>query len=312
INGRGDALAQWGPLEPAEDMEPAARVSLAPPLDTWRLLYYPSPTRQAGFMQRSARWSLALGWGGLALAVVGLAFYFYRESDREMRDAAQRVTFVTQVSHELKTPLTNIRLYAELLDQDLEEEEFDGPRRRVAIIVSEAQRLSRLIRNILTFSRQRRGKLSVHPVEMSLDAVVENMVEQFRPALASVDIDVELKLDAPEASKADPDTIDQIVANLLSNVEKYAADGGHVAISTHQDETTSSLVVTDRGPGIPPSHRDRIFQPFYRISDRLADGVTGTGIGLALSAELARKNGGELRLRPTAKGASFELVVQRA
>ncbi|MEM7677858.1 MAG: HAMP domain-containing sensor histidine kinase, partial [Myxococcota bacterium] len=312
INGRGDTLAQWGPLEPDDNMVPAARVSLASPLDTWRLLYYPSPNRQAGFMQRSARWSLAFGWGALALAVVGLAFYFYRESDREMRDAAQRVTFVTQVSHELKTPLTNIRLYAELLDRDLEEEEAEGPRRRVAIIVSEAQRLSRLIRNILTFSRQRRGKLTVNPVSMGLNAVVENMVEQFRPALAAVDIEVDLTLAAGQPTFADPDTVDQVVANLLSNVEKYAADGGHVAVATRQDETTSYLTVTDRGPGIPEGHRDRVFLPFYRVSDRLADGVTGTGIGLALSAELARKNGGTLRLLSSTRGAVFELALPRA
>lgn len=310
VNGRGEPLAQWGELEPAPGAVASARVSLRPPWDAWRLLYHPSPDQQARFMAGSVRWSLGLGLGAFSLSLIGLAIYFYRESDREMREAAQRVTFVTQVSHELKTPLTNIRLYAELLERDLDED-ADKPRQRVGIIVSEAQRLSRLINNILTFSRQRRGNLTVAVRPIGLDGLVEGMVEQFRPALTTVGIHVALSLDAPHPTRADPDTVDQILANLLSNVEKYAAQGGWVSVSTRQEAGESIVVVRDRGPGISKEHRERIFQPFYRISDRLADGVTGTGIGLALSAELARKNGGTLRLRPSDEGACFELRLPR-
>ena len=310
-NGRGDAIAQWGPFEPDEAAVPAAWVGLAPPWDAWRLVYHSSPTGRAGFTAGSVRWSLGLGLGALTLSLLVLAVYFYRESDREMRGAAQRVTFVTQVSHELKTPLTNIRLYAELLERDLDDE-AERPRQRVATIVSEAQRLSRLISNILTFSRQRRGKLTVTPRTVELDRLVEGMVEQFRPALVSVGLELEVETNAPEPTSADPDTVDQIVANLLSNVEKYAASGGWVGITTRQDVDTSYVTVRDRGPGISSEHRERVFQSFYRISDRLSDGVTGTGIGLALSAELAKLNGGRLRLVPSDEGASFELSLPRA
>ena len=311
LNGRGEAMAQWGPLEPDPGAVAAARVSLEPPWDAWRLTYHPSPAMQAGFFSGSVRWSLGLGLGALMLSLLGLAVYLYRESDREMRDAVQRVTFVTQVSHELRTPLTNIRLYAELLDRDLEEE-AEGPRQRVATIVSEAQRLSRLISNILTFSRHRRGNLAVSARPVALDRLVEGMVDQFRPALSSGNIEIEVTFDAPGLTLADPDTVDQIVANLLSNVEKYAGAGGWVGLSTRQDAQHSILTIQDRGPGIGREHRDRVFQPFYRISDRLSDGVTGTGLGLALSAELARKNGGALRLVPTEQGACFELILRRA
>ncbi len=310
-NGRGDAVAQWGTFEPLTDAVAAARVPLAPPWDGWRLEYHPSPAGKAGFLAGSVRWTLGLGLGALTIGLLGIAVYLYRESDREMRDAAQRVTFVTQVSHELKTPLTNIRLYAELLERDLDEES-ERPRQRVATIVSEAQRLSRLISNILTFSRQRRGKLTVTPRPVALDGLVGGMVEQFQPALTAGGMQVELRLDAPEPTLANPDTIDQIVANLLSNVEKYAASGEWVEVSTRQDQSHSYVVVRDRGPGISVEHRDRIFQPFYRVSDRLSDGVTGTGIGLALSADLAQKNGGRLRLVADAAGACFELSLRRA
>ena len=313
LNGRGEVVAQWGLFDPPEDAVAAAQVPLSPPWSAWRLLYFPSPSQQAGFLAGSYGWSLGLGLTTLMLSLLGLAIYFYRESDREMRDASQRVTFVTQVSHELKTPLTNIRLYAELLDRDLEDTEADdGTRHRLAIIVSEAQRLSRLISNILTFSRQRRGRLTVSPQRVALDPMVRGMIEQFRPALAASGIEVELELDAPEPTFADPDTVDQIIANLLSNVEKYAAAGAWVRVSSMQTAEATMITVADRGPGIAPEHRDRIFQPFYRISDRLSDGVTGTGIGLALSAELARKNRGTLILVPADHGACFELRLPRA
>ena len=310
VGERGLAVVQWGPMEPEQSAEPAARIALSPPWDALRLAYYPSPTHQANFVGGSARWSLGLGLFAVILSVVGLAIYFYRESDREMREAAQRVTFVTQVSHELKTPLTNIRLYAELLDRDLDDE-AEGARRRVATIVSEAQRLSRLISNILTFSRQRRGKLSVSPRAVAVDGLVESMVDQFRPALEASEIAVEIDLSASEPTLADPDTVDQILANLLSNVEKYASEGRWVRVATTQDDRYTHIDVEDRGPGISADHAERVFLPFYRISDRLSDGVTGTGIGLALSAELARKNGGRLGLVPTERGARFRLSLPR-
>ena len=314
MGGRGVAIAQWGPLEPESGAKPAARVALGPPWDAWWLEYYPSEKEQAGFRGPSALWTWGPGLGALVVSLLLLAVYFYRESDREMREAAQRVTFVTQVSHELKTPLTNIRLYAELLDRDLElfdDEDDSSARSRLATIVTEAQRLSRLISNILTFSRQRRGKLTVTPQPFDLDARVRGMVEQFGPALTACDVDVEVEWAAPAPTHADKDSVDQIVANLLSNVEKYAAGGGWLGVRTRQDEAHSYVEVADLGPGIPKEHRERVFLPFYRVSDRLSDGVTGTGIGLALSAELARKNGGSLALVPSERGTVFRLTLPR-
>ena len=135
----------------------------------------------------------------------------------------RRVGFVNQVSHELRTPLTNIRLYAELLERRLDEDEEN--RSYLDIIVAECARLSRLIGNVLTFARRSRGALTVHPVEGSVDETLRSVADQFRPSFEAKGMEIALDLDAPRPFAFDPDAVEQIVGNLLSNVEKYAAAG---------------------------------------------------------------------------------------
>lgn len=305
---RGSPIHQWGPYEPSAGEHPVAQAAVPYPLSAWQLWHYASPAQKQAFFAGTLKLNLILGLSAVALALIAMAAYIYREYARKMRDATERVTFVTQVSHELKTPLTNIRLYAELLENDLFDED-DKVHRRLSVIIAESQRLTRLINNILTFSKNQRGSLDVHKAWISLDEVVRAVADQFGPALDAKGIERVLSTAAPEPVYADADLIGQIVANLLSNVEKYAASGRWVEIATEQREGSAMVRVTDRGPGIATAHREAVFRPFYRVSDKLADGVTGTGIGLAIARELARVHGGELRLLATASGACFELTI---
>ncbi len=308
VDSKGDIVYQWGPHEIEEREEPIVSLPLTYPLNAWRLEYFASPEQRTTLLGASFRFSLLLGLCAVALALFGVAFYFYREYSRRMRDAAQRVSFVTQVSHELKTPLTNIRLYAELLEDDLDEDDEKGAN-RASVIVSECERLTRLIENILAFSKQARGKLAVSRSRVDIDEVVAAAVAQFEPAFAAREVRCELNLDAREPVRVDPDAVGQIVSNLLSNVEKYAAGGKLVKVETRQADGRTFVTVADRGPGISRAHRERVFAPFYRASDKLTDGVTGTGIGLAIARELARINGGELELVEARAGACFRLTL---
>jgi signal transduction histidine kinase len=310
VDSRGDAVHQWGPFEGAAGAKAASERRLPYPLDGYRLGYHLAPARGEALLGGSTPLGAAAGLGGLVLALLGLAVYAYRESSRQMREAAQRVTFVTQVSHELKTPLANIRLYAELLEADLEEE--PGPRGRVGIIVSESQRLARLIDNILVFAKVRRGTHRVTPAPMAMDDAVGRVLTQFGPALATRGITPEVSLEAPAPSVADPDAVEQILANLVSNVEKYGAAGGALIVRTRQADGWTRVVVGDRGPGIPAAARGRVFEPFFRVSDRLSDAVTGTGIGLAIARTLAEECGGRLILLDERPGAWFALEVPAA
>ncbi len=305
VDSRGDPVQLWGPYEPAKGVQPSARLRLRHPLEGLNLHYYLSPTRDSALRGASTPWGTAFGIFAVFGVIFGLGLYAYRESSRHVREALQRVNFVTQVSHELKTPLSNIRLYAELLEDELEED--DPATKRVGIIISESQRLARLIDNVLVFAKVRRGTHRVEAVAMCVDDAVSRVLEQFGPALDVKGIKVEVDLGAAEACFADPDAVEQVVANLVSNVDKYGATGGVLIVRTSQDAKFTRVVVGDRGPGIKSPARARIFEPFYRVSEELSDGVTGTGIGLAIANELAAETGGQLTLLNEAPGAWFEL-----
>jgi signal transduction histidine kinase len=312
---KNDALAKWSSTdsEPgggADRARPIASVSLAHPLDFLRLEYVPSESERGALAGRTFHLGMMLGVLAVLLALSLLAIYFYRESTRELRDAAERVSFVTQVSHELKTPLTNVRLYAELLEETLDDSDREA-KRRLGVIISESQRLGRLINNILTFSKHRQNKLQIHEAPVVIDEVVEGVLEQFGPLLEAKGIEKRMKLAAPTPMLGDKDALGQILANLFSNVEKYAAGGRILEVESREDKACATVTVRDRGPGIPAVHRGRIFEPFYRVSDRLADGVTGTGIGLTIARELARLHGGDLALVGSNQGAAFELMLPK-
>ena len=243
----------------------------------------------------------------VAALLAGLAFIFHRESSRELREASERVGFVNQVSHELRTPLTNIRLYAELLQRRLDDDDENGS--YLEIIVAESGRLSRLIGNVLSFARRDRGALTIYPVEGLVDDTLRSVVDQFRPSLEGKGIEISLDLAAARPFRFDPDAVEQVVGNLLSNVEKYAGGGKTVEIASRQSGMKTVVRVADHGPGIPAGREEAVFEPFVRLSDRLTEGVSGTGIGLAIARELARLHGGELRLLATEVGACFELEL---
>jgi signal transduction histidine kinase len=245
----------------------------------------------------------------VAFVVIVVGLYLYHEYSRDMRDAAQRLTFVTQVSHELKTPLTNIRLYAELLEGRLPEDQ-PRSRRHIGVIVNESQRLSRLINNILTFARQRRSTIKLRPSSLQISDVIDRIAEQFQPSLEAKGFQVEITSDETMKVMADVDAVEQILGNLLSNVEKYASDGQWVSIRCFRNtDDAVHIEVQDRGPGIPSSKQAEIFQPFVRCSDKLSDGVSGTGIGLTIARDLAWMQGGDLVLISGKDGTCFRLTL---
>ena len=314
IDAAGRALYQWGAAEPEEDATPDVEMAVSEPLGAWRLEYYASSSVAGAALGGSSAWRGAAPAALLALGVLALAVYFYREQAREMREASQRVSFVNQVSHELKTPLTNIRMYAELLDQDVRAREPDEESGRLTryldVIVFESQRLSRLIGNVLSFSRSQRETLELHPKPGVADEVIRRVIDQFQPALAAKGIEVRFTPGAPESLDLDADALEQILGNLMSNAEKYAASGGLIEVVSQQQGKRVDITVQDSGPGLSPSEGRRIFEPFYRVHNSLTEGVSGTGIGLAISRQLARLHGGDLTLEPSEKGARFRLTIQ--
>jgi signal transduction histidine kinase len=303
----GGLIYQWGSFE-AGDGSLVASLAPRSPLRAWSLEYHAPAAAFGSAVAGGFLISLLAGLALLGASVIGLATYLHREQSRESREAARRVSFVNQVSHELKTPLTSIRMYAELLEQGLDEQD-EPSRRRLAVIVSESQRLSRLIANVLTFGRSQRGALQLHPRPGVVDEALRGVLERLRPALEAQEIDVVFEPGAGQPVWFDSDLLEQIVGNLVSNVEKYAAAGKRLEVESRQSGAQVEVTVADWGPGVSPRDETRVFEPFYRVSNALTDGVSGTGIGLTISRELARLHGGDLVLEPGERGARFRLTL---
>ncbi|MCB1099173.1 MAG: HAMP domain-containing histidine kinase [Verrucomicrobiae bacterium] len=250
---------------------------------------------------------LLAGAAGLAVMLVLGGMLAFAQQRRAMRDAEQRVSFVNRVSHELRNPLTNIQLNADLAAEALNGS-APGVTRRIGLVRGESRRLGRLIDNVLTFSRSERGQLSLHAVPVVPDTVIDEVLEQFAPALERRSIAVTREGSASEEVLLDPDALAQILSNLVSNVEKYAASGKQLCIEAARDANGDlRIAVADAGTGIDERDASRIFQPFRRLDSRTSEGVSGTGLGLSIARDLAGRMGGTLEVQPRQGGATFVL-----
>jgi len=310
-DAHGAAVYGWGgPSLVSTEGAEALRVALPAPLGAWSFSAAPAAAAAETAATRGLTLGLGAGLLGLAVALSGLALWLYRERSRERRLAARRVGFVGQVSHELKTPLTNIRLYAELLQEEAEFDAEDDPEAdarasQLRIIVGETRRLGRLIANLLSFARGEANRLKLRVGPGNVDETIAKALRSFDAALQAAGVQAEVVNAAGRPVLLDADALEQILANLLSNVLKYAAEGGLVQIRSEQRGERTTVSVRDRGPGVPAAQRERIFEPFARLSDRLDEGASGTGIGLDIARRLARLHGGDLGLRDCPAGACF-------
>jgi len=206
--------------------------------------------------------------------------------------------FLLSVSHDLRTPLTSIRGYAEALAEG----QAPDPSHAAGVILSESRRLERLVNDLLELARldARRFSLDVRPVDVG--EVVADAAEGFRPAAerAGVALAVRVEPSLPAAA-ADPDRLAQVVANLVENALKYAA--GRITVGV--DRPAVTVWVEDDGPGIPPDDLASVFEPFTTSSRRAAR-EAGTGLGLAIVHELVEAMGGTVRAEA---GAGARLVV---
>lgn len=301
-------LHQWGSHSPAEAEVPLLSLALSPPLETWSLDYHSRDLPQAtGGLSRTVLLNLI----GLATTFLVIALWFYRENNRTLREAARRVSFVNQVSHELKTPLTNIRLYTEMAAARLPDDDVSA-NQSLAVVSQETNRLSRLINNVLSFARSERDNLQLHPKRLPIGDALATCLHHWQPALALAGIEVTITQDEPAAVLADPDAFEQIIGNLFSNLEKYTAQSGESKLTVTAHHNDIHLDLIDQGPGIPRNVHKDVFTPFTRLNSSLTEGVSGTGIGLSIARNLAREMDGDLILIPSQSGSHFRLTLPSA
>jgi len=248
--------------------------------------------------------------GTVLLAAV---LFGYRYTVRQLELAALKASFVSNVTHELKTPIALIRLAVETLELD----RVANPEERarfLATIARETTKLTRLVDNILDLARFEAGhhRLQLQPVDLS--RVARETIETFKPRLDHAMFHVEMEL--PEGLppvKGDAIALSHCVLNLLDNAVKYSKDDRTLRVSAAAGDGTVSLSVADRGIGISHGDRRRIFDKFVRIENGLVHDVKGAGLGLSLVQQIMRAHGGRVEVTGNPGGGSvFTLVLPAA
>lgn len=229
---------------------------------------------------------------------------------RELNEAIHaRDLFLSLASHELRTPLTAMRLQVQSLERRLQRE---GPAtlspERITRFVGQMDRsllrLGHLVEDMLDVSRIQSGKLALNPESVEIAALIADVTERLSPSMAAAGMKLELELH-PARGLWDRHRLEQILVNLIANAIRYAP-GKPLRISTCEAKGMLELRVSDRGPGVPEEHRERIFQRFERAVD--ANEISGLGLGLYISREISHAHGGELSVEPSrSEGATFLL-----
>jgi signal transduction histidine kinase len=211
--------------------------------------------------------------------------------------------FLMSVSHELRTPLTAIRGHvAALLEGVVEDPELRD--QSLETVELEAQRLERLVQDILDLAKLDTNRFTVTKEEVDMANLLEQAYERYREEAHRRSIEYRQDLRARPVIVSDGDRVLQVVGNLLSNAFKATPDGGRISLELAQQNGTVHVAVEDNGPGIPPEKRERLFRPF------VSDSTGGTGLGLAIAKELSTALGGRIDLdSELGRGSRFEFVL---
>ena len=231
---------------------------------------------------------------------------------RERKLANLKSDFVANVSHELKTPLSLVRMFGELLQSG--RVETDEKRRQyLQIIVSESERLAALIENVLDFAKVERGQAAYEFSEGGIGEVVTRAVDacRLRVEREGVTLDLQLSEDLPPVRR-DERAIEIAVINLVDNALKYAPDGQRIFVAVRVADGRVEIRVADEGAGIAPEDRKRIFERFVRGKNALDKQVRGSGIGLALVKHIAEAHGGRAWTEPVLPHGSCFVFTIRA
>ena len=231
-------------------------------------------------------------------------------AQREVQQAKE--DFIATVSHELRTPLTPIKGYVRLMQRP---GFCDDPVRRdeaLAVLVEQASQLERLVEDLLSVSRMRHGQFDVEPEVGDVDEIVARAVRDLR-ASSPREVQHTPAATAPTA-RCDPARLQQVVANLLSNADKYSPPTEPVVVTVHEAaEGVVEITVTDRGSGVPVESREAVFEPFQRLGHHLTRRTRGTGLGLHIARRLVEAMEGRIWVDgSTGAGATFHVTVPAA
>lgn len=256
---------------------------------------------------------IALWMAALTLVLGVAAFGGYlllRDVNRDVRMNEVRSQFVASVSHELKTPLTAIRMFAETVAMGRTRDPQTNSE-YLETIVSECERLARLVDNVLDFSKIEQGKKIYRFRPTRLEQVADSAARamQFPLAQQGFRLRVSVEGEMPEL-QADSDAMEQAILNLLTNAMKYSGDAREIEMRLSARNGAAVIAVADHGLGISPEEQQRIFEKFYRAPSHESRLIAGTGLGLTLVAHIASAHGGRVEVESVlGSGSTFSILI---
>jgi signal transduction histidine kinase len=253
--------------------------------------------------------------GPVEIATLGNAFNEMANSlerDARERDRVERMKddFVLTVSHELRTPVTVVKGFAEMLTEQrksLNSTQYEA----VEVIADSATQLQKMINDLLDLARSDAGKLRIEPEPTSVRSLARRVGRQMRPHFEERDqrFTVSVERDLPDV-EADPDRISQVLANLLTNANKYAPEGSEVRLAATRVGEEVEFAVSDDGPGLGEEELEHVFDRFWRAESGETQSVGGTGLGLAIAKSLVELHGGAITANSVpGEGATFRFVL---
>ena len=252
--------------------------------------------------------------GGFLALLVGMVllglFLLVRGARRETELARVKMELVSNVSHELKTPLALIRMFGEMLSLGYAKDE-QKTREYSRIIATESERLTELINNVLDFSRLDTERQEYHFYPAQLGALVRQTTEAYRHYLVGNGFEVSLDIaeEGPELL-LDQDAISQALLNLMNNAVKFSTDDRRIFVSCRRRADAMVIEVRDRGIGLSAAEQGRIFEKFYRARNPKAASARGTGLGLAIVKHIVEAHQGRIEVESAPdQGASFRIVL---
>jgi two-component system phosphate regulon sensor histidine kinase PhoR len=230
-----------------------------------------------------------------------------RDITREKHIAQLRSDFISNVTHELKTPLTSIRMYAESLMMG-RVKSASVQKEYLSVVVNESERLKRMINNILEFSKMEKGKPEYHFVNSNLASILNASIYEMNYWFEKEHFEVVTEMDETIYAEVDPEKMKQAIGNLLSNAIKYSTDTKKIFIRLFKKPEHVSIEVEDKGIGIPEDKLSRIFEQFYRIEHK--EGISGTGLGLTVVKEIIEAHNGTISVTSEiGKGSIFVITI---
>jgi signal transduction histidine kinase len=293
LNGKDSLLYQ-------QHDQPVSRYLVAEnfsqPFPDWKVaLFDPDGKSIEQLTGKERQLYLMLFMGIILVMLIGIIL-MVRTVIHESEISRLKSEFVSSVSHELKTPLSLIRMFGETLDSGIVTDEKDR-RKFYGIIRKESERLTHLINNVLDFSRIDAGVKEYNFREADLVEVVRNSLEAYKFQTSDSGIKIESEL--PDESiilKIDKEAIPQVLLNLLNNAVKYSEEEKYIKVKVSKDSTSALISVNDYGVGISKEDQRKIFDKFYRVSTDKTKEIPGTGLGLTLSRHIVDAHHGTIEV----------------